>query len=1118
MRQKLLFVTLMAFSGIAFAQEGRSVWNSAPDKTGIVTFKDRSPLPDKHLFNLDIAKLRNVLTAAPLRETANGDSNVVVSFPNEDGSFESYKIFEAPVMEAELTARYPEIRSYYGQGIESPTASIRFSVSPLGLHTMKMDADRPAVFIEPYSTDLKTYSVYKRSEKTQPFTKFECEVADHAKKSAGLDPTMARPNADDGILRTYRLAMSVTGEYTAYFGGTKALALAAINTTMTRVNGVFEKDFAVNMVLISNTDAVIYTSSSSDPYGNTDANYNSQLSSTLSSVIGNANFDIGHLMSAIGNNGNAGCIGCVCASGKGSGFTTSTVPTGDNFDIDFVAHEMGHQFGANHTFTFSNEGTGVQNEPGSGTTIMGYAGITGATDVQPHSDPFFHAVSIQQVTNYVKTTSCQTNTSTGNATPTANAGSDYTIPKGTPFMLTGAGTDANANPLTYCWEQMNSGTSSTTYPSATATSGPSFRSYVPSTSNKRYFPRMQTIKTGATTWQWEAVPNVARTLNFRLTVRDNYAAGPANNSDDMIVTVNGTAGPFVVSAPNTAVSWAAGSTQTVTWSVAGTTANGVNAANVEILLSTDGGDTYPITILASTPNDGSQAITVPNNPGTLNRIMVKGANHIFFDISNTNFTITSGGGGDVTVPSTPLNLAASGTTQTTTNLAWSASTDNVGVTGYDVYQNGTFKANVAGTTYTVTGLTASTAYNFYVRAKDAAGNASANSNTVNVTTLAAGGTNYCASQSADFSDEYISKVQLGTINYSSGATGYSDFTSQSTNLTKGAAATITVTPAWTGSTYPEGYAVWIDYNGDKDFADAGELVWSKAASTATPASGTFTVPATAMTGATRMRVSMKYNGIPTACEALSYGEVEDYTVNLQAGGTTPSPTTYCVSKGNSVADEYIKNVQFSNLNYASGANAGYADFTAQSASVTKGSAYTIAVTPHWTGTPYNEGYAVWIDYNADGDFSDSGELAWSKTASQTTPATGSITIPATAVTGTTRMRVSMKYNAVPTACETFSYGEVEDYTVVIGGTGKADAGIVSLSDDIKLFPNPAETMLNVSNVSEKAVYKIYTVTGQEAGYGIIRNGALDVSNLASGTYLLEINNEGVIATKQFIRK
>jgi hypothetical protein len=1114
MRHKLLFVALMAFSGFGFAQEGKSLWDAKPDRSELLTFKNRAPLPDKHLYNLNIDGLKTLLANAPLRETANGASNVIVSFPNAEGAFERYMIFEAPVMEAELAARYPDIKSYYGKGIDDPTAVIRFSLSPLGLQTMKTAADKPAVFIEPFSIDYKTYSVYKRSDKQMPFTKFECEVIDdfHTKSGGG---SFARPNADDGILRTYRLAMSVTGEYTAYHGGTKALALAAINTTMTRVNGVFEKDFAVRMVLIANTDAVIYTSSSSDPYGSTDANYNNQLQSTLNSVIGSANYDIGHLMSAIGNNGNAGCIGCVCASGKGSGFTTSTVPVGDAFDIDFVAHEMGHQFGANHTFTFSNEGTGVQMEPGSGTTIMGYAGITGATDVQPHSDPFFHAVSIQQITNYVKTTSCQTNTNTGNAIPTANAGSDYTIPKGTPFMLKGTATDANAGDvLTYCWEQMNSGTSSNTYPSATATSGAAFRSYVPSTSNTRYFPRMQTIKTGVTTWQWEAVPNVARTMNFRLTVRDNRAGGSGNNSDDMVVTVNGTAGPFTVSAPNTAVSWAVGSTQTVTWNVAGTTGNGVNAANVEILLSTDGGDTYPIVLLASTPNDGSQTITVPNNPGTQNRIMVKGANHIFFDISNTNFTITSGGGGDTTAPGTPLNLTASGTTQTTTNLSWSASTDNVGVTGYDVYQNGAFKANVAGTTYTVTGLTPSTAYSFYVRAKDAAGNASGNSNTVNVTTLASGGASYCASQGNNTSDEYISKVQVGTINYSSGAAGYSDFTSQSANLNKGSAYTITVTPAWTGSTYAEGYAVWIDYNGDKDFADAGELVWSKAASTTTPATGSFTVPATATTGVTRMRVSMKYNGIPTACEAFSYGEVEDYTVNIQTGGTTPPPA-YCASKGNSVADEYIKNVQFSNLNYPSGANAGYADFTAQSASVSKGGTYNISVTPHWTGSTYPEGYAVWIDYNADGDFADSGELAWSKTASTTTPATGSITIPSTAITGSTRMRVSMKYNGVPTACETFSYGEVEDYTVVIGGSGKDAA---TFAGDITLYPNPTESVLNLTNVSDKAAYRIYTITGQDAGSGVIVNGLVDVSRLTTGNYILEINDNGMLTTKRFIKK
>lgn len=1200
--KKTLLTIALAVSGFAFAQEGKLFWKATPEKSGIPTFKNREALPSKHLFNLDIPAMKAELAKAPLRGTVK--SNTIIMFPNAEGNLERFRIVEAPVMDPELAARYPEIKSYAGQGIDDPTAVIRFSVSPLGLQMMMSSADRPAMFIEPYSTDLKTYTVYKRTQKAQPFTKFECEVVDHAQRQIAAD-LQARPNADDGKLRTYRLAMSVTGEYTSYHGGTKALALAAINATMTRVNGVFEKDFGVNMILISNTDAVIYTSASSDPYGSTDANYNSELQSTLSSVIGNSNFDIGHLMSAIGNNGNAGCIGCVCASGKGSGFTTSTVPVGDNFDIDFVAHEMGHQFGANHTFTFSNEGTGVQNEPGSGTTIMGYAGITGATDVQPHSDPFFHAVSIQQVTNYVKTTSCQTNTTTGNAIPTANAGADYTIPKGTPFMLTGSGTDANNATLTYCWEQMNSGTSSTTYPSVSATSGPAFRSYVPSTSTSRVFPRMQTIKAGATSWQWEAVPNVARTMNFRLTVRDNHIGGPANNSDDMVVTVNVTAGPFTVSAPNTAGSWAAGSTQTVTWNVAGTTANGVNAANVDILLSTDGGDTYPITILSGTPNDGTQTITVPNNPGTTNRIMVKGSNHIFFDISNANFTITAGGGGDVTPPSTPLNLAASGTTQTTTNLSWSASTDNIGVTGYDVYQGATLKANVTGTTYTVTGLTPSTAYTFSVKAKDAAGNASASSNTVNVTTLAATAS-YCASAGTNVSDEYISRVQLGTINNVStgGAGGYTDFTSVSANLTQSTAYTIIVTPTWTGTAYAEGYAVWIDYNGDKDFDDAGELVWSKAAATATPASGTFTVPATAATGATRMRVSMKYNGVPTACETFSYGEVEDYTVNIQAAtadttaptaptltasGTTQTSTnlswsgatdnvgvtgydvyqgstmltsvsgttytvtgltaataytfsvrakdaagnissssnvvnvttlsntvTYCTSKGNSVADEYINRVQFGTINNLSGANAGYGNFTSLSASVNKGSAYTITITPTWTGSTYSEGYAVWIDYNGDGDFSDSGELVWSKTASTTTPVSGTFTIPSSATNGSTRMRVSMKYNGVPNACETFSYGEVEDYTVIIGGSAK---GTQSVSDvAISLYPNPSDSVLNITNISEKATYTIYTISGQQAGKGAPVNGSVDVSGLAGGNYLIEVNDNGARTMLRFIKK
>jgi chitodextrinase len=367
---------------------------------------------------------------------------------------------------------------------------------------------------------------------------------------------------------------------------------------------------------------------------------------------------------------------------------------------------------------------------------MGYAGIT-SLDVQPHSDAFFHAVSIQQVTNNLKAKTCSVNIATGNAVPTASAGLDYTIPKSTPFMLTAVGTDANGDALTYNWEEMDNQTTSAA-PSATKTTGVDFRSYNSTTSPTRYFPRMASVLTGATTTAGteltvEALPSVARTMNFRVTVRDNRAGGPANNSDDMVVTVNATAGPFTVSSPNTAVSYVGGSSQTVTWAVAGTTANGVNCANVDILLSTDGGNTWS-TLLAATPNDGTEAVTIPNTPGTTNRIMVKGTNHIFFDVSNTNFTITAGST-DTVAPTAPT-LTASGTTQTTTSLSWSGATDNVAVTGYDVYKDGVLLGSTASTTYPVAGLSASTTYVFTVKAKDAAGNASVASNAVSVTTLA----------------------------------------------------------------------------------------------------------------------------------------------------------------------------------------------------------------------------------------------------------------------------------------------------------------------------------------------------------------------------------------------
>ncbi|OXA77828.1 secretion protein [Flavobacterium columnare] len=894
MKKKLLLIALLA-TGVVLGQDGLWKRTNTNHRT-LIEYKTQ--LPDKNLFDLNIDLIRKQLSKSPNR-FGRSSSATVISLPNAEGKLEKFKVYENSNMDAALQAKYPQIRSYIGIGIDNPTSTAYFSMSPLGFKSMTLNAGKSASFIEPYSKDLKTYSVYKKADKKENLSPFECKVIDKIEPSFKVSGTNLRPNADDGTLRTFRLALSVTGEYTTYFGGTVAQALAAINATMTRVNGVFEKDFNTRMNLIANNDVLIYTNASTDPYSvastGSGGAWNTELQNNLTNTIGNGAYDIGHLFGASGGGGNAGCIGCICVDdtssttdqNKGSGYTSpgDGIPQGDNFDIDYVAHEMGHQFGANHTHSHSKERTGANMEPGSGSTIMGYAGIT-PQDVQAHSDAYFHAYSIQQVTNNIKTKACAVNTPTGNAIPTANAGLDFTIPKSTPFVLTGTGTDANGDVLTYIWEQFDSATSTQTGTSSAASttkvSGPIFRSYTPTTIPSRYFPQMASILTGATTTQGseilvEALPSIARTMNFRFTVRDNRAGGGANNSDDMIVTVNGTAGPFAITSQGSETSYTGGTSQLITWNVAGTTANGVNCSNVDILWSTNNGATWT-TLLAGTPNDGSENITIPNTATTTGRIMVKGSNHIFFDVNNANITVNLSTSD--TIPPTAPVLSASGTTTSSTNLSWNGDTDNVGVIGYDVYQGTTLLGSITSKTYNVTGLTPSTTYSFTVKAKDAAGNISIASNIVSVTTLSNTLT-YCTSKGNSTADEKIGKVVIGTINNTSTSTvGYENFTTLSTSAVRSSTQTITITPSWKSTTYPEGYALFIDYNQDGDFTDAGETVWTKAPSTTTPVSGTFTIPATAILGATRMRISMKYNGIPTSCETFSYGQVEDYTINI----------------------------------------------------------------------------------------------------------------------------------------------------------------------------------------------------------------------------------------------
>jgi hypothetical protein len=542
------------------------------------------------------------------------------------------------------------------------------------------------------------------------------------------------------------------------------LVLAAFNNTLTRCNGVYEKDLALHLNLIANTTAVIYYNAATDPYSTTLSTWNASLQSTLNSVIGAANYDIGHMFGASGGGGNAGCIGCVCVdASKGSGITSPAdgIPQGDNFDIDYVVHEVGHQLGANHTFSMSNEGTGVNMEVGSGITIMGYAGIT-AQDVAPHSIDIFHQASIAQIQANINPKTCPVTTAVANQAPVVTIpAASYTIPRSTPFALTANATDETPNSLTYCWEQNNNaGTTQTgvsSVASATKATGPNWISFKPSSSPTRLFPQLSTILAGALITgpltggdagaNTEALSSVARTLNFRVTVRDNapyfnnatdgFSIGQTNFAD-VVVTVNGTAGPFGVSAPNTAVSWAGGSTQTVTWTVNSTNLAPINCANVNILLSTDGGLTFPTVLAANTPNDGTESVVLPNSTSTTARIKVEAVGNIFFDISNTNFSITT-----PQLCGTPTGLTTTGITNSAASLSWTAVANalnytveyqTVGAPSWTV-----LSASQAGTTAGLTGLTANTAYTWRVLATCAAG-AGSYATAANFTTLVNCGT------------------------------------------------------------------------------------------------------------------------------------------------------------------------------------------------------------------------------------------------------------------------------------------------------------------------------------------------------------------------------------------
>lgn len=635
---RLVFTITIAFLSF-YGSAQSNYWQQKSSKKELSRdFSTRFDIKKGKLFSFDAALFKNKLKGA---SHANKHSEIV-HFPNEKGEMIPFQVIESPVLSPELSIKYPQIKSYKGQSINGSNDKIRFSVSHNGIQSMIVHTNGSGTtFMQKHSRN--TYVVYSRDSNATIETTFVCTTKSAVEKK--LKASALKP-VDGQVLRKFRLAVSASGEYTEYHGGTVADALAAINATVTRINEVFETDLGVTLELVDNTDAVIFTDAGTDPYS---GSLSSKVQNTLTSTIGEENYDIGILFNkADTGDGNAGTIGSVCIDNrKGSAYASGPNPEGDLYDIDFVSHEMGHQLGANHTWSYESEGTQVQAEPGSGTTIMGYAGITGIHNVALNGDDYFHYFSIEQITDLLATVGCAEIINLTNAPPVITPTGNFIIPKSTAFVLTGNASDTDVDDvLTYAWEQIDNGVVPQSTFGPNNPSGSNFRSQKPSIDPQRYFPKLTSVLAGNLTQTaptinsaWETVSNVEREMNFALTVRDNATGGGQVVSDLVNIFVVNSAGPFVVTSQTTNAVSSAGSLEEITWDVANTNIAPINAQTVDILLSIDGGLTFPITLASNTTNDGNHEVVLPGNPTTEARIMIRASNTIFFAINSSNFTI-----------------------------------------------------------------------------------------------------------------------------------------------------------------------------------------------------------------------------------------------------------------------------------------------------------------------------------------------------------------------------------------------------------------------------------------------------------------------------------------------
>ncbi|GAA3509614.1 hypothetical protein GCM10022393_22850 [Aquimarina addita] len=631
------------------AQDQNFWWsNSYEESTNIKT----EITGDYSVYHFNTNDLKDLLKEVPFRFSGQ-ESKHIINFPDKKNKYKNYVLKRTAVMHPYLAAKYQGIFSYIGYAEDDPSEIIHITYSQqVGLQGSIVKSGSHTVIIKPSGTT--SFGMYN-TESEVALSAFECQLEETGRKSVKSKNSFLFENANDGNLRRYRLALSVTGEYSQYFlDGTEAndeerrtKIMTAMVASINRVNGIFERDFSVTMQIIPENDSLIFLDQNTDPYATGSQSLNSELQSTIDNdpLVGSDAYDVGHLFQKESSTfGNAGCIACVCIDGaKGSAFTAHVDPSSDNFNM-IVAHEFGHQFGGYHVQSSSNCRSGFNSEvePGSGSSIMGYAGIC-PTNVQNSPDDYFNYVDIRDISIWtIDNSDCAEILDTGNTAPQVDAGNDYIIPVSTPFVLEGNASDINGDSsLTYCWEQNdpeNPGSSNS--PQSDWRFGPLFRSKLPTSSNKRYMPQLEDVLTGNLTPTWEVLPAVDRSMRFELTVRDNTLNGGQSNTDGIDITVNNNAGPFVMISQNTSETLNVGELVTISWDVANTDIAPINCSTVDILLSLDGGYTYPVVLQDNTTNDGTETFILPNIETTVAaRIMVKASDNIFFAVNSANLQI-----------------------------------------------------------------------------------------------------------------------------------------------------------------------------------------------------------------------------------------------------------------------------------------------------------------------------------------------------------------------------------------------------------------------------------------------------------------------------------------------